>query len=192
MGPSAHDHGLVFYMMAKMLAREGSWQGQILLIDAFQLACLFFVSSSNGEMLRSMAASASTTPSEYPDALLWTTNVPSLMLPRLPGTTVQGHLCHHITSVGGATFSSRPWPSRSRHLTMMQFRSTFPSPTASNACCKPQVGPMLKGGDLVLMDGPIALKQWAPKNSAQCCRSWWYRPVIGALKMDWCLVSIFV
>ena len=27
----------------------------------------------------------------------------------------------------------------------------------------------------------------APKNSAQCCRSWWYRPVIGALKMDWCL-----
>lgn len=22
----------------------------------------------------------------------------------------------------------------------------------------------------------------APKNSAQCCRSWWYRPVIGALK----------
>ena len=47
-----------------------------------------------------------------------------------------------------------------------------------------------QAGAAVSKRGRSSFTMGAPKNSAQCCRSWWYRPVIGALKMDW-LVCIF-
>ena len=46
-----------------------------------------------------------------------------------------------------------------------------------------------QAGAAVSKRGRSSFTMGAPKNSAQCCRSWWYRPVIGALKWigGWCL-----